>query len=349
MALLSLIPLTGFSNLLLISISLIFSLAVAEIALGILHTSREKPTPVTTRFAPDSDIVKRWSDYHTMSELGFLPRPGRYTSKRVNSVGETLYDVVYTIGEDGFRVTPQTHTGQARINFFGGSFMFGEGVQDNETIPHYLHVLDGRVGVKNYGVSGYGVHQALRILDTRDIPGEINVLLTAPWHAERSACVPEFGQGAPKYQLTTDGDVLLVGICPRPKGESLTNRILTHSHLYNQIGKLVQERSQDGQIDLYLALIHQLNTVSRVRGQRLIVGFIKAQDDWFSGSYSNLKILKDLKKSGIDVLDLTLAPTSEQLARQYYIHALDPHPSAKANEARARLIKAHIDKQPALM
>ena len=46
--------------------------------------------------------------------------------------GETLYDVTYTIGENGLRIAPPIVSEQC-ILFFGGSFTFGYGVEDNQT------------------------------------------------------------------------------------------------------------------------------------------------------------------------------------------------------------------------
>lgn len=350
--LISLLSITGLTSALMLLASTTLALTVAEFTAGIFDKSPAAPRiEQTTHFSPDSDMAIRWDAYHSMSELGFLPLPGRYTSKRLSGVGDTVYDVVYSIGEDRFRITPQTnHTAKIHINFFGCSFMFGEGLNDNETLPYFIHFLANHISVKNYGMGGYGVHQALRILEsTQDVRGNINFLLTVPWHAERSACLPDYGQGSPKYTLRDDGRLALDGNCPKPPDwDSLRNRIPRHSNLYRQIKQFIRERRQDGEIDLYLAIINQLNTLSHARGQRFIVGFIKANDNWFSGEYSNLKIMDQLTKMGIEVLDLTLGPTGNRLAMEYYLHDLDRHPSAKANEARAMLIKKYLDNGPVL-
>jgi len=341
----SLLPITGLKNVLVSLISITLSLSAAEFTAGIFNKYHDVPR--TTHFSPDSDYVIHRDAYRSMSELGFLPLPGRYTSKKLSEVGDTVYDVLYSIGEDRFRVTPQTnYATQIHINFFGCSFMFGEGLNDNETLPYFIHFLDNRISVKNYGMHGYGVHQALRILEsTQDVRGNINFVLTAPWHAERSACLPDYGQGSPKYTLEDDGRLSLDGRCPKPPAwDSLRNRIPRHSNLYRQVKQFIRERRQDGEIDLYLAIINQLNTLSHARGQRFIVGFMKANDNWFSGKYSNLKIMDQLTKTGIEVIDLTLAPSGEKVAKDYYIHDLDRHPSVKANEARAKLLKQYIEK-----
>ena len=345
--LISLLSIIGPTNALVLLAFTTISLTVAEFTTGIFN--KYPDVPRTTHFSPDSDYVIHRDAYWSMSEFGALPLSGRYTSKKLSEVGDTVYDVVYSIGEDRFRITPQrNHAAQIHINFFGCSYTFGEGLNDNETLPYFIHFLDNHISVKNYGMHGYGVHQALRILESiQDVKGNINFLLTAPWHAERSSCLPEYSQGSPKYTLRDDGRLSLDGSCPKSSAwDSLRSRILRHSNLYRQVKQFIRERRQDGEIALYLAIINQLNTLSHARGQRFIVGFIKADVKWFSGRSSNLQIMNQITKMGIEVIDLTLASPGQMLSKEYYLHDLDRHPSAKANEARAMLLKKYLDKGP---
>lgn len=332
------------TNFIVLVSSITLSLSIAEITIGLLAPPH--PQGNTTYFSPDSDYMKKFHAYRTMSPLGFLPLPGNYTSKKLSRNGDILYDVTYSIGDDGFRITPQSNNSvQIHINFLGCSFTFGEGLNDDATLPFSLQASDEHISVKNYGMHGYGVHQALRIAETMSLTGDINFLLTAPWHSERSACIPIFGQGSPRYILK-NGQATLDGKCPIPDGDSVRTRILDHSHLYRQIKQLLRERSQDGEIDLYLALVEKLHIASLDHGQRFIVGFIKADDGWFSGTYTNQKIMDHLASMGIELLDLTLAPSDDQLGKEYFIHELDRHPSAQANMARATLLRQYLKDHP---
>jgi hypothetical protein len=284
--------------------------------------------------------------YWLTSDLGYQPSQGRHSSKKLTSEGKTIYDVVYTIGDDGFRITPSAQSGErTHINFFGCSFMFGEGLDDNETMPFFFQAMANHVSVKNFGSSGYGVHQALRILESdRDTTADINFLLTSPWHAERSACGPVYSKGSPRYRLADDGAVVLDGSC---LGTNIFSRIMTHSRIY-QLARQVQKVDQDLEIDLYLAIIGRIKQLSRKAHQRFIVGFIKADNAWFTGTYSNDKMVGKLAEMGIEVIDLTLAPSAEEISEDLFIHALDKHPSAKANETRAKILKQHLRSHPSL-
>ena len=329
---------THATSLFLLLASTTFSLAIGEFGLGLLF---HKDILIAST---QTDYVKPY--YWQPSDLGFQAPPGRHTSKKITSDGEVVYDVTYTIGEDGFRVTPQSDSDiHIRVNFFGCSLLFGEGLNDNETLPYFLHVLDNSITVKNFAWHGYGVHQALRILvSPRDTRGDINFLLTAPWHAERAACVPDYSNGSPRYRLVDDGELILDGTCGFPfEKNNMIYGALGRSRLYHLVRYALKE-TQDRQVDLYLAIIRRINDLSQARNQRFIVGFIKADDQWFTGTYSNGKIVSKLSGMGIEVVDVTLSKSARDIPREYYIHPLDQHPSAKANEARAKILREYIQR-----
>ena len=84
---------------------------------------------------------------------------------------------------------------------------FGQGVPDAETLPQAFADATGyRLHVLNLAFPGYGPQQFLRALETdifRDLLTEphLFVFLTAPWHAERSACTSNFVLRAPRHVM----------------------------------------------------------------------------------------------------------------------------------------------------
>jgi hypothetical protein len=107
---------------------------------------------------------------------------------------------------------------------------------------------------------------------------------------------------------------------------------------------LLVTSDQDKQLEIYLGVLKTIAAESKKRGEDLVVGFIKADDQWFVGSYNNDKIMAAIKAMGINVIDMTLADKNELLARNYYIHELDKHPTGAANLARAKLLMSSIAK-----
>lgn len=69
---------------------------------------------------------------------------------------------VITVNEDGDRVhAPTTETPLGHVRFFGGSTMWGSGVDDESTIPAHFNALHPDYAVHNHGESGFVSRQAL--------------------------------------------------------------------------------------------------------------------------------------------------------------------------------------------
>jgi hypothetical protein len=307
-----------------------FALALAEFIV-----------PMFDEKAPPNAIkVIEPPDYWLVTSYGAIGSKGSHQFKRIAPDGHVIYDTRYTIGDDGYRVTPDVPKSGDRIVFYGDSFTFGEGLKDDETMPYYVARLTGRP-IKNYGFHGYGVHQALAILQSdRDTSGTVNFLLTAPWHAQRSACKVIFSAGSPKYEVTADGKVVDTGRCRMVTSFGPLGKIISMSNLYKRYLSTRPMEVTDADYDRYLALIGEMARISRERGQKFMIGFVRADENLFEGThFSNEKILEKLRALGVEIVDLTLAARNEDLERKYYIDELDKHPSAEANRARAGILK----------
>jgi hypothetical protein len=95
--------------------------------------------------------------------LGYRPVPDmRVVASRENG-DEVFYTATYSIDDYGRRVTPLEPPADRSefILFFGGSYTFGEGVSDHETMPYYVSSLASNYRSYNYGVGGYGPQQLL--------------------------------------------------------------------------------------------------------------------------------------------------------------------------------------------
>ena len=242
----------------------------------------------------DSAQTYNTTAYWHLGEFGSQPQPGIFTAKKVASNGDVLYDTIFTIGKDGFRITPQYDANLApkttsdksdksghRINFLGDSFTFGEGVADNETMSFYAgNLLNGDkvpsnlkaytpLVVKNYGIHGWGIHQSLAVLQSQlDTKADVQVVLTAPWHASRVACADFFSLGSPKYQLEPSGEVKRDGYCRSfswvEHSPKALRALITSSKIFNLIqDSLLVTTDQDKQIELYLGVLKTMAVESK--------------------------------------------------------------------------------------
>jgi hypothetical protein len=156
--------------------------------------------------------------YFKETDIGYVANPDLHSARKLSKQGDIIYDVHYSIDNDGFRLTKLTNNEQPhRINFFGCSMTFGEGMNDEETLPYFVQKNLQEVKVKNFGWHGYGAHQALAILQSsRDTRGDINFSLRCRG-MHRDQLVSTHGQAAPRdmnwvrmEHLSTPVDVLFL-------------------------------------------------------------------------------------------------------------------------------------------
>lgn len=284
--------------------------------------------------------------FERIEGFGYRPNPGVYTSRKLSSEGEEIYDVIYTIGDDGYRndIKNTDYT----VYIYGGSFTFGEGLNDNETLSYYLFQNHG-ISSKNVGIHGYGLHQALYNIEQDLVPQReniVNVLLTAPWHALRSSCKKPYSLGTPKYQIIST-ELQLVGTCSVSSVDSVISiikKVLWQSHVIALIKSVFQDKNEmtESDIDLYIEIIREISRLSKNNNSELIIAYMDASNKQLENSgWSNESIITELSKFST-LIDVTLADTSEELDARFYIHELDTHPSALANEHRANIIASQL-------
>lgn len=137
--------------------------------------------------------------------------------RKIYDFNHELYDVQYTV-KDGIRNTPgSVDTSKSFALFLGCSFTFGEGLEDNQTVPYYFNHYSGtKYLVRNYGFHGYGPHHALFITeneilkDTVLLKGKSESIVfysLLPDHYGRAAGYKNWDKYGPKYVI--EGDSLL--------------------------------------------------------------------------------------------------------------------------------------------
>jgi hypothetical protein len=327
-----------FSNPLVFMASLLFALSFAEWFLSNVSG------PLNETYY----ISDHYSAYHSRPKpYGNVPSEGVYeASRKTTDTEETIYNATYTIGHDGFRVTPDNETENISktINIFGGSYVFGEGLDDDETLPYFWTTLNKTHRVKNYGMHGWGVHNALALLRSGEVSGDVNVLVTVPWHALRSSCTRYWVRTHPKYVLNDRGELIRQGKCGQGRRiQNLLEKVLKYSFIYTTF---VEGRKKDKitreMITLYIKIIGEIASTSQRNGQAFIVGFMGAERYRFKDALSNEEIFEEIRNVAPDVVDVTLAARVEDLDDQYYIHELDKHPTGKANKERAMILSGKL-------
>jgi len=204
--------------------------------------------------------------------LGYGPeRSVRVTARKLYG-NIPLYDVVYTIGDDGLRIAyPANATPiSGCIVFFGDSITFGEGVNDDQTFAYLVgQKTAGRYEIYNFGFSGYGPHQMLAALQAGLAEWKVTCQPThfiyLGWfdHIARVAGLTSWDKHGPRFALDQSGELQrdgyfdsphnLVGALTLPHGVEVS---LESSFIWARLfGRARHERPAD--LTLFLAVVRE--------------------------------------------------------------------------------------------
>lgn len=107
--------------------------------------------------------------------LGFKPNNETQVTVSKKSGNELIYTATYTFDKLGRRIVPN----KSKFNigkfamFVGDSNTFGEGLNDNQTLPYFFSLKNPALKVYNYAFSGYGINNVLALFESNRLKTEI--------------------------------------------------------------------------------------------------------------------------------------------------------------------------------
>lgn len=279
--------------------------------------------------------------------LGYGPQPGLAATSNRTIDGEFIYSTVYTINAHGRRVTPVSKADRSAL-FFGGSFTFGEGVQDEESMPYQLAERVGNEpAIHNFGFHGYGPHQMLAALESGLVAESINqpvdyvIYQTIPDHVHRAVGRAFWDKSGPRFQLQPDGSATFSGRFDDGKGVigKWLDQRLQKSQLYQRLFGLQKTISEDD-VALYLAIISGARqfVAENYPGAEFHVLL------WgYPGAAEYDAIVAGLASAGIPVHRIIdILPGYDVEPQRYELHVKDTHPNARAHELIADYVATEI-------
>jgi hypothetical protein len=312
--------------------SILFCMAVAEgYALSVLAASA---THVQTPGHYVFDPVMGWRAGH----------PGVFHHTELDAkTGQVIFDVDSTIDRNLNRQVLSAEDGPT-VAFFGDSFTFGEGLRDEDTLPQIFADLTGRrMHVLNLAGTGYGPQQFLRPLETGLFDNlltepRVFVFQTAPWHADRAACVSEFIMPAARYTMS-DGQPKYRGRCA-DRWWPWLNTLFTLSMYRIYLQPMVLGASP-AKLDLYIAILIRAGEIAREKYHVPTVILYIPDAAYLRGSgSSDEQIMQRLRDGGLTVIDGRLDQSA--FPGQNLAIPGDGHPTGIANRARAVLLRDAI-------
>ena len=329
-------------------------LMAAAVALGALGVNAFAAWFAPAPAAMGAGVVqttnpKEWMPPEPVLGYRLLPNLKVEVTETYN--GELLYRVFYTTDALGMRATPAAPPGADTYLFMGDSFMLGDGLPDEETLPwQFARARDYKVRAVNFSAPGYGPNHLVRAFEAGLVDRYKNERVKAvvtwiiPSHLARVTGDGGWLGASPRYVLEN-------GV-PRHTGSFTEHRLfnplagltyLAGNHL--AFVKAIGERQrQQTQGDLFVALLVQLQALARERlGVPLIV--IYSWPDAVAtdrpGDASLVRLIERLREQGVPLLSVDKAVTGYPVADLLIPH--DGHPTGLttrlvAEELARRLI-----------
>ena len=326
------------------------------------------------------------SDYFTPSLItGYKGKPNvAATAHKRTANGDSVYQVTYHTDEFGWRITPSNqNSSQAGdgvcVLFFGDSFTIGEGVEDTQTLPHYVgEILNTKANINknvriyNFGFHGYGPHQALALLQSGEVESMlqssaqecksiVSIYESLPGHIERANGFSEWERGtpAPRFSIVSSAE----SSAPSDTKVIWNNRIESHLErlganikikLLSRVSrsylfKLLQPSySYDQSYNaLYFAILSTLQDelASRLDSPLILLLWDEHAKSMENERLESAAITKWLESASLPHLLVSQLLENYKTQREKYaLHPCDMHPNALANEQIARKLAPELAK-----
>ncbi len=278
--------------------------------------------------------------------LGFRPKPDSEVIATATWGDELVYRQTYHFNSAAARVTPPAPATSDTYLFIGDSFVFGQGVADDQTVASQLTRLSSPPArTVNLGVPGYGPNHLVRAFEAglydryKDQKVKAVVTWIIPAHLQRVTGDGSWLGSSPRYVLD-DGKLRFTGTFNEHRWRDplagLHYLLGEHFAFIEAIG---QKQRQEEQIELFLAMMAKLQAEARAKFNAPLVIIYSWPDESTQNRYGDSKVeqpllvatLVKLRKLGAPMLSVADATQGETAARLMIPH--DGHPSASAPSA----------------
>lgn len=278
-------------------------------------------------------------------DYGYIPRPNVFVpATKLGLDGKLIYSVNYSTDEFSRRITPlNNQPGADRfLIFFGCSFTFGEGLQDNQTLPYHAGVFAPCYVPYNYGYSGYGPQQMLLRLQDPDFSKQIKqdrgIMIYGPAHVARAIgtyyASTNWAKDFPFYYLDNENNLVRDGNFQtgRPVRSTVYSAI-SHVRLldifFRRYG--LPRKFSEKDIELTARIIEESFKLFEIKfpNSRSYFMLLPGVDD------SDQAVAALLRKAGISILDFS---SRQEFHGKGFIITNDGHPTELWNQRLAELI-----------
>ena len=253
---------------------------------------------------------------------------------------QVIYDVTYTIDDNGLRRGPDIDSAEC-VLFFGGSYAFGEGVDDNQTIP-WLAGKELNIRTVNYGFHGYGPHQMLaniqqgRVGRTSDCKPIAAIYVLIDDHIFRSAGKASWDTDGPEFIINAAGRAEQTGTFSDDQGQwsafsqkadSKFAKSIAYQHFVTN-----RRKFEESDIELLISIVVTAKEALQINNPQL--QFMVLHWDYSVGEHTEV-IQQALQAENIAIYPLSHRITDLHSNPKKYRLPVDGHPNPDAQSAAA--------------
>lgn len=288
--------------------------------------------------------------------LGFRPQPNSEVVATATWGSELVYRQTYHFDSTAARVTLPAPDATDTYLFIGDSFIFGQGLSDNETMPSQFAKQNApAVRSVNLGVPGYGPNHLVRAFEAglfdRYTDRKVKAVVTwiIPAHLQRVTGDGSWLGSSPRYVLE-NGTLRYTGTFNEHRWRDpiagLHYLLGEHFAFIEAIG---QRQRQQEQIELFLALMAKLQVQAREKFGAPLVILYSWPDEQTRHPNSDSKVeqpvlvetLVRLRKLGAPMLGESATTAGRDHRTLAIPH--DGHPSALATDLIAAALKKLLE------
>ena len=259
---------------------------------------------------------------------------------------EPIFDALYTIGPDGLRVVPAPRDDGdgACVLFFVDSFVFGWGLDDDETIPWMAaHFTGRRHRIYNLSYLAWGPHQMLSMLQSGRVEELVDcapthVLYYSIYdHVHRAAGRSPNDLFGPRFELRQDGVLERRGNFDDQPGFVRRWPRLARSAVVRALAEDFEPGPAD--FERFAAIVAASRDLLAARWPGVRFDVLLWDKRW----RQDAAYWESLKRRGIAVHFVSeILPGHREEPLRYALSRHDSHPNAHANERVARWFAQEI-------
>src|SRR6266851_4412824 len=267
--------------------------AALALAIGLLDAMAGWLVPK----AHDAGLVK-WtepSEWLTPdSNLGYRLTPNQVVVGIATFDDQPVYRVTYTIGPDGTRVTPTAPPGADLYLFMGDSFVFGQGLEDNQNLSaQFARANDLKVRTVNFSAPGWGPNHLARAFEAgfldRFAGDKVKAVVTwiIPDHLSRVTGDGGWLGASPRYVLE-DGKLEFTGSFTHHRWMNpLAGLRYQAGKIFSFVNAVGMRQHQAEQAELFDALMLRLQALAKEKFNAPLIVIYSWPDENSGTSYGS--------------------------------------------------------------